>query len=124
MGDDRRISVKSRTLGRIAGNDVLVTLDSLFTKIYADGGRPSIPPERLLRALLLSPMAFAAPVAADVKGQSRRDPPSSLRQHRRYGGRLGCRRGESIWSVLPLKPPPAALDWPGTRVAFQVLTVH
>ena len=34
-------------------NDVLGALDSEFTKIYADGGRPSIPPERLLRALLL-----------------------------------------------------------------------
>jgi transposase len=32
---------------------VLVALDSEFTKIYADSGRPSIPPERLLRALLL-----------------------------------------------------------------------
>jgi len=32
---------------------VLIALDSEFTKIYADSGRPSIPPERLLRALLL-----------------------------------------------------------------------
>jgi len=34
-------------------NDVLVALDPEFAKIYAAGGRPSIPPERLLRALLL-----------------------------------------------------------------------
>jgi transposase len=34
-------------------NEVLVALDSEFAKIYAATGRPSIPPERLLRALLL-----------------------------------------------------------------------
>jgi transposase len=41
-----------RLIPRIV-NEVLVALDSEFTKIYADSGRPSIPPERLLRALLL-----------------------------------------------------------------------
>jgi len=34
-------------------DEVLVALDNEFTKIYADSGRPSIPPERLLRAPLL-----------------------------------------------------------------------
>ena len=34
-------------------NEVLVALDAEFAKIYAATGRPSIPPERLLRALLL-----------------------------------------------------------------------
>jgi transposase len=34
-------------------NDVLAALDGEFAKAYAQGGRPSIPPERLLRALLL-----------------------------------------------------------------------
>jgi transposase len=34
-------------------NEVLVALDCEFTKLYADTGRPWIPPERLLRALLL-----------------------------------------------------------------------
>ena len=32
---------------------VLATMSRQFDEIYADGGRPSIPPERLLRALLL-----------------------------------------------------------------------
>jgi transposase len=41
-----------RLIRRIV-NEVLVALDSEFTKIYADSGRPSITPERLLRALLL-----------------------------------------------------------------------
>jgi transposase len=34
-------------------NEVLAALDSDFSKDYAQGGRPSIAPERLLRALLL-----------------------------------------------------------------------
>src|SRR6202051_2240092 len=34
-------------------NDVLAALDGDFSRAYADSGRPSIPPERLLRALLL-----------------------------------------------------------------------
>ena len=41
-----------RVIGRIV-NNVLAALDGEFAKIYADSGRPSIPPERLLRALLL-----------------------------------------------------------------------
>jgi hypothetical protein len=41
-----------RMIRRIV-NDVLVALDAEFAKIYATSGRPSIPPERLLRALLL-----------------------------------------------------------------------
>lgn len=34
-------------------NEALVQLDRAFAKLYADEGRPSIPPERLLRASLL-----------------------------------------------------------------------
>jgi hypothetical protein len=41
-----------RLIRRIT-NEVLVALDDEFSKIYADSGRSSIPPERLLRALLL-----------------------------------------------------------------------
>ena len=41
-----------RLIRRIV-NEVLVALDCEFTKLYADSGRPSIAPERLLRALLL-----------------------------------------------------------------------
>jgi hypothetical protein len=37
-----------RVIRRIA-NDVLAALDGEFANIYADSGRPSIPPERLLR---------------------------------------------------------------------------
>jgi transposase len=51
---DDRVPTKHplRVIRRIV-NDVLVALDGEFAKIYADSGRPSIPPERLLRALLL-----------------------------------------------------------------------
>ena len=41
-----------RVIRRIV-NDVLMALDGEFAAIYATGGRPSIPPERLMRALLL-----------------------------------------------------------------------
>jgi transposase len=41
-----------RLIRRIV-NEVLAALDGEFAKIYAEGGRPSIAPERLLRALLL-----------------------------------------------------------------------
>jgi hypothetical protein len=41
-----------RVIRRIV-NDVLRALDGEFAKLYADSGRPSIAPERLLRALLL-----------------------------------------------------------------------
>lgn len=34
-------------------NDCLGAMSAEFARIYADGGRPSIPPERLIRALLL-----------------------------------------------------------------------
>src|ERR1700740_729037 len=34
-------------------NEVLAVLDGEFSQLYAEGGRPSIAPERLLRALLL-----------------------------------------------------------------------
>ena len=34
-------------------NEVLAALDGEFSQLYAESGRPSIPPERLLRALLL-----------------------------------------------------------------------
>ena len=40
-------------LVRSVVNEVLASLDRDFSNAYADGGRPSIPPERLLRALLL-----------------------------------------------------------------------
>jgi hypothetical protein len=32
-------------------NDVLAVFDGEFARLYVDSGRPSIPPERLLRAL-------------------------------------------------------------------------
>jgi transposase len=41
-----------RVIRRIV-NDVLTALDGEFARLYADSGRPSIAPERLLRALLL-----------------------------------------------------------------------
>ncbi len=55
-------------------NEALKTLSRPFSGLYADGGRPSIPPERLLRALRRLP--------ADL---SERDPARG-RSQRRLGG--------------------------------------
>ena len=51
---DDRVPAKHplRVIRRIV-NDVLAALEGEFAKLYAASGRPSIPPERLLRALLL-----------------------------------------------------------------------
>ena len=38
---------------RVIVNDVLASLSGEFEKLYSQMGRPSIPPEKLLRALLL-----------------------------------------------------------------------
>jgi transposase len=46
-----------RLIRRIV-NDVLRALDGEFAKLYADSGRPSIAPERLLRALRSCPWAW------------------------------------------------------------------
>src|SRR3979490_2059744 len=51
---EKRIPAKHPlSLGRSVVNEVLASLDSDFSNAYADSGRPSIAPERLLRALLL-----------------------------------------------------------------------
>src|SRR5882757_4187737 len=51
---EKRVPAKQPLrLVRSVVNEVLAALDSDFSKAYADGGRPSIPPEHLLRALLL-----------------------------------------------------------------------
>lgn len=41
-----------RKIKRLA-DEVLHSLDGVFSKMYADTGRPSIPPERLLLASVL-----------------------------------------------------------------------
>lgn len=38
---------------RTLADQALTTLDARFAQLYAENGRPSIPPEQLLRALLL-----------------------------------------------------------------------
>ena len=51
--EDRVPSQHPLRVVRAVVNDVLSTLSGDFAKVYADTGRPSIAPERLLRALLL-----------------------------------------------------------------------
>jgi transposase len=42
-------------------NDALKALDSELARLYAPDGRPSIPPERLLRAALIQILSRSAP---------------------------------------------------------------
>ena len=61
-----------RLIRRIV-NEVLAALNGEFGKLYAAEGRPSIAPERLLRALLLQAfysLRFGAPVDGTVTLQS------------------------------------------------------
>jgi transposase len=54
-----------RLIRRIV-NEVLAALDREFAELYAVEGRPSIAPERLLRALLLQ--ASSAALSSENKG--------------------------------------------------------
>jgi hypothetical protein len=58
--EDRVRAASARLIRRIV-NEVLFALDSEVSKLYVDTGRPSIPPERLLRALLLQAFTRSAP---------------------------------------------------------------
>jgi len=57
-------------------DEVLATLSPRFDRMYSDVGRPSIPPEQLLRALLLQSLYTHASVdyrprrAARTRGQA------------------------------------------------------
>jgi hypothetical protein len=53
---------------RVLVNDALAAMNTRFNEIYADSGRDSIPPEKLIRALLLQvfydlPSVFRAPTS-------------------------------------------------------------
>ena len=58
-------------------NEVLAALDGEFAKLYADTGRSSIAPERLLRALLLQAF-YTIPFGAAADGATRLQPALSL----------------------------------------------
>ena len=60
-------------LVRSVVNEVLAALDGDFSEAYADGGRPSIAPERLLRALLLQAF-YSDPLGAAADGAARLQP--------------------------------------------------
>ena len=62
---DNRIPAKHpiRKL-RLVVDIILSSMDAEFSSRYADTGRPSIPPEQLLRALLLGGFASAVLLAA------------------------------------------------------------
>ena len=61
---------------RLLVNEVLAALDREFAQLYAEDGRPSIAPERLLRALLLQ--AFYTMIHRDQDAESPNPAPNKL----------------------------------------------
>ena len=59
--EDRVPAKRPLPLTRRFVNEVLIALHDEFAKIYADSGRPSIPPEQLLRERLLQVFYTTAP---------------------------------------------------------------
>ena len=51
--ESRIPSNHSLRLIRVVADEALITLNDQFAALYSENGRPSIPPEQLLRALLL-----------------------------------------------------------------------
>ena len=90
-----------RTIHRLV-DDALATMDHTFGDLYSALGRPSIPPERLLRAMLLQ--AFYS-IRAERKYRG-----SSLRPMRGNDDRSGT--GDP--DTLPLRKLRTASEWPAS----------
>ena len=68
---------------RVVVNAALAALSGDFSALYARMGRPSIPPEKLLRAMLLASVLFD-PLGAAVDGAAGvRSAVPLVRRHRR-----------------------------------------
>src|SRR3989337_2617723 len=78
-----------RTIRRLA-NRALQALSRRFDRVYAKGGRPSIPPEQLLRALLLQALYT---IRSERQLSERSDFDMMLRW---FGGR---ELAEPVWDV-------------------------
>ena len=71
-------------------NEALMDLDGLFGSIYADAGRESIPPERLVRALLLQVL---------YRIRSERQLMEQVRYNLLYRWFVGLTIDEVVWSL-------------------------
>jgi len=99
---------------RVMTDEILEAMSPLFDAIYAEGGRTSIPPEKLLRAQLLQ-MLYS--VRSERRHRHLPSPrqclspwqylyePARARAHRSL-----CRRPSrprSLFTGAPLRPPPS-----------------
>ena len=82
---------------RAIANETLTALSGEFTALYATSGRPSIPPERLLRALLLQ--AFDA-------ARSERQLVERIAFDLVLRGFVGLGVDDPVWDATPLHPQP------------------
>jgi hypothetical protein len=97
-----------RLIRRIV-NEVLAALDSEFAKLYAEDGRPSIAPERLLRALLLQ---------AFYTIRSERQLMEQLHYNMLYRWFVGLGADDPVWvpTVFSKKPRRVAQGGGGAQV--------
>ena len=100
-------------LVRLLTNAVLETMDGEFEKLYSRTGRPSIPPERLLRASLLQ-IFYTVRSERQLMGQ--------LDFNLLFRWFVGLNMDAGVWDPLDLFPEPgtpagrggdAGLFWPG-----------
>ncbi len=84
---------------RVIVNKALSALDAEFAKLYAVDGRPSIAPERLLRAAIPSPTSETTGYTASAPSTGAKLQAQGRSRRRRAAGRRGelGRRRERRW---------------------------
>src|SRR6476469_8335122 len=103
-------------LVRSVVNEVLASLDSDFSNAYADCGRPSIPPERLLRALLLQ---------AFYTIRSERQLMEQLDYNLLYRWFVGLGIDDAVWSATTFsKNRDRLLDGELAAAFFEAVRLH
>jgi len=84
---------------RLLVNEALNRLNGLFNTIYADGGRASIAPEKLLRAMLVQ-VLFSV--------RSERQLMEQVRYNLLYRWFIGLAIDDEVWDLLQQEPRAAA----------------
>jgi len=113
---EKRVPAKHplRLVRRVV-NEVLAALDGDFSKAYADSGRPSIAPERLLRALLLQ--AFYT-IRSERQLMEQLDYNCSIAGSSGLAlmSRCGCRRYSRRTAIGCLRPTWRGSSWPNSCI--------
>ncbi len=81
-------------------DEILKGMSPRFARLYAEVGRPSIAPERLLRDVAF-PAAKTNSAATPCGFQARPKTQRPVGQRSRVGRTVRCRKAFSRWQVLP-----------------------